>query len=290
MNRRPVILCLALLFTAGLVAAQFRSRSRSRNSEVQTAREAEQNSNPTPNWTNAPGFRKDVFTFVRIKYGTHNRLRSNGYWFGSGRWAIDFPDADLNISYRLQQMTSLKVDPDGRVLELTDPALFDYPFIYIVEPGDLAFADEELPILRRYLLNGGFLMFDDFWGEAEWENMAAEMKRVFPDRDWVDLPRDHQVFHCVFPIPPELNLQCPNIRTGADSQYTGITWERSDAQEVHTRAIFDDKGRIICIATHNTDNGDGWEREGENEYYFREFSEKKAYPMGINIIFYAMTH
>ena len=71
---------------------------------------------------------------------------------------------------------------------------------------------------------------------------------------------------------------------------TGITWEREDAKEPHYRAIFDDKGRMVVMICHNTDNGDGWEREGEDEWYFREFSEKKAYPLGINIIFYAMTH
>ena len=82
----------------------------------------------------------------------------------------------------------------------------------------------------------------------------------------------------------------PNVGLGMESQHTGITWEREDAREVHHRAIFDDKGRIIVLATHNTDNGDGWEREGESDYYFHNFSEKIAYPLGINIIFYIMTH
>lgn len=291
MNTRTRLILLALLLalTAGVVMAQRRGRS-SMNPNVQTAREAEQNSVQTPNWENPEGFKKDVFTFCRIKYGTHNRRTSNGYWFGSGRWAIDFPDADLNISYRLQQMTSLKVDPNGRVLEITDPELFNYPFIYIVEPGDLAFTDEEVPILRRYLLNGGFLMVDDFWGEAEYENFYDEIKRVFPEREPVDLTRDHPIFHAVFDIRHIPNLQIPNIGMGTASQYHGQTWERPDAEEVHYRAIFDDKQRIMVMICHNTDLGDGWEREGENEYYFKEFSEKKAYPLGINIIFYAMTH
>ena len=74
------------------------------------------------------------------------------------------------------------------------------------------------------------------------------------------------------------------------SPYYGVTWERRDAQEVHYKGLFDDRGRLMAIICHNTDLGDGWEREGDNELYFREFSEKKAYPMGINIVFYAMTH
>ena len=85
--------------------------------------------------------------------------------------------------------------------------------------------------------------------------------------------------------------QIPNFETGEASQVNGgITWERYDAKTPHYRAIFDDKGRMMVIICHNTDNGDGWEREGVYEYYFREFSEKKAYPLGINIVFYAMTH
>jgi Domain of unknown function (DUF4159) len=249
-----------------------------------------QEAGDTPRWTNAPGFEKDVFTFTRIRYGTYNRRTSNGFFFGRQRWRIDWPDADLNISYRLQQMTSMKVHPDGLIIEITDPELFRQPFIYIIEPGDLAFTDEEVPILRRYLLNGGFLMVDDFWGEDEWEGFADEMRRVFPDREFQDIPRTHPLFHCVFDIPNDLNLQCPNIRLGTESQYHGVTWEKPDAQEVHIRGLYDDKGRLCVVACHNTDNGDGWEREGENEYYFREFSEKKSYPLGINIIFYAMTH
>lgn len=277
--RRTCTLTFALLFAlGGWLFAQ------------RTARETMQHSNETPEWKNPPGFSKDVFTFTRIRYSSHYGGR-RGRGEGSGQWATDYPDADLNFSYRLQQMTSLKVDPDCRVIEISDPELFRQPFVYIVEPGRLAFTDEEIPILRRYLLNGGFLMFDDFWGDDEWENVAEEMKRVFPERDFFDLPRTHPVFHCVFDLPDDLNLQCPNVRTGTYSQYTGVTWERGpDTVDVHVRGIADDKGRLMVIATHNTDNGDGWEREGENHYYFKEFSEKKSYPLGINIVFYAMTH
>ncbi|MBI4662525.1 MAG: DUF4159 domain-containing protein [Verrucomicrobia bacterium] len=238
-----------------------------------------------PRWEVDPQFSRDVFTFVRIRY---NSSRGWGRW---EKWTIDYPDSDLNFSFRLQQLTSLKVDPDGKIFGLTDKELFDYPFIYIVEPGDMVLENDEVTSLRRYLLNGGFLMVDDFWGEREWDNFYREIKRVFPDREPINLPMDHPVFHCVFPLKMEKNkLQVPNFQLGEESQYHGVTWERSDAQEVHFRAIFDDKGRMMVMICHNTDNGDGWEREGVYQYYFREFSEKKAYPLGINIVFYAMTH
>jgi hypothetical protein len=283
MNCRKYRAALPLLLTGLLAAGAFGQYESYYRESMRTAREMESHSTGTPEWKNPPAFKKDVFTFVRIKY-----TRGRRGWGSAGHWITDAPDSDLNLSFRLQQMTSMKVDPDGRFLELTDPELFNYPFIYIVEPGGLRFEDEEVPILRRYLKSGGFLMVDDFWGEAEWENFNEQIHRVFPDREPVELPLEHPLFHCVFDIVEK--PQIPNVRLGIASQWHHITWEREDAKVPHYKAIFDDKGRIMVMACHNTDLGDGWEREGENEYYFREFSEKKAFPLGINIIFYAMTH
>ena len=252
--------------------------------DYRTPREITQHGHETPTWTNAPGFGKDVFTFVRVK-----RVRAP-YSYG-GPWDTDTPDSDLNLSYRLQQLTSVEVDPNGLFLRLTDEELADYPFIYMVEPGSLYLTDEEAVALRHYLLNGGFLMLDDFWGDSEWAGMAEQMKKVFPDRDFVELPLDHPLYRCVFQIKSK--DQIPNVEIGTASETTGVTWEPyhdGDVRTVHHRAIFDDKGRLMVIATHNTDNGDGWEWEGDNHYYFEHFSEKIAYPLAINIIFYAMTH
>jgi uncharacterized protein DUF4159 len=256
-----------------------------------TAREVPSHSTGTPNWANGPGFERDVFTFARVRCDR----TSYDYW-GGGEWWVDFPDSDLNFSFRLQQMTSIKVDPNGRVLNLTDKDLFDYPWLYMVEPGQLLLNDEEVRILRKYLLNGGVLMADDFWGDAQWEGFHREIKRVLPDREFIELPMEHPIFRCVFPLEgPKNKLQTPNVGQGEYSQYdpNHVTWEYRHGpgtEEMHVRAILDEKGRIMVIATHNTDNGDGWEREGENLYFFREFSEKRAYPLGINLVFYLMTH
>lgn len=270
-----------LLVVAGVVVAQRGWRRRAYHDGARTAREVESNSTGTPTWTNAPGFEKDVFTFVRLKY------EPSYYGRGAG-WDTDLPDSDLNLSWRLQQVTSMKVDPDGRLLRPTDPELKDYPFVYIVEPGSLSFTVAEAAALREHLLNGGFLMLDDFWGQREWDVCEEAMKEVFPDREFVELSLDHPLYRCVFEIRSK--GQVPNIGLGAGSEYHGVTWERPDAREVHHRVIYDDRGRIMVMATHNTDNGDGWEREGESDYYFHNFSEKIAYPLGINILFYAMTH
>jgi len=287
--RRALLLILVL--TVGMnVAAQQLSFQRRRPRLPQPY---EPHGSPTqflidrhgvPDWENDPDFPQDVFTFVRIMYNPRY-----GYY---GSWMTDYPDSDLNFSFRLQQLTSLKVDPNPIVLELTDPRLFKYPFIYFCEPGGgfngrgggLNFSPEEATALRTYLDRGGFAMFDDFWGEAEWDTFAEEMKKIFPDQEPREIPLDHPIFHLVYDL--EEKPQVPAI--GVAQQ--GLSYERPDAREVHYRGFFDDQGRLVALACHNTDLGDGWEREGEDERYFHEYSEKKAYPMGINIIFYAMTH
>ena len=261
-----------------------------------TARAVTTHSTDVPVWTNAPGFERDAFTFCRLRY-------ISGYGGGRrsmGSWTTDFPDSDMNLSYRLQQMTSLKVSPDGRFLRLNNQDLYGYPWIYMVEPGRLALNEEEVKILRDYLNNGGFLMADDFWGDIQWDNFASEMKKVFPEREFKELEMSHPVFHTVFDLRmPKQQLQTPNVGDAMRSldpndPNFGVTWEQRSgpsAEEMHVRAISDEKGRIMVIATHNCDNGDGWERETVGDgAFFLNFSEKRAFPLGINIIVYAMTH
>jgi hypothetical protein len=322
--RKTVLVVLVLFLGLGLSLGQWRRRwgagggdtGYTRTEEgvpvnvdtVRTAREIASHSTETPNWTNAPGFEKDVFTFVRLIYRRAPDGPGISYTASPMGWITDFPDSDLNLSYRVQQVTSIRTDPNGRVIRLTDPALFDFPWVYMVEPGGLQLKEEEIPILRRYLENGGVLMADDFWGKKQWDNFERNMKRVLPQGQFVDLEMTNQLFHCVFDLKVPMNkLQTPNFRQGIESlipnswQY-GITWEQHHddydnydrqgraARDMHVRAICDEKGRIMVIATHNCDNGDGWEREGEEDGFFHEFSEKRAYPLGINIIFYLMTH
>lgn len=246
-----------------------------------------------PDWDNSEDFKHDIFTFVRIQYDdNYDQWSGRRRWRGrGGKWRTDWPDCELNFSYRLQQLTSMKVNPDPIVLRLTDPTLKDYPFIYIIEPGNLLFSEAEVTALRSYLSSGGFLMVDDFWGDFEYDNFYQQIKRVFPNREPVELDLDHEIFNCVYRLKekPQVN----NIGTATQGRPWGITWEDGhggDCRTVHYKGIFDDKGRMMVIICHNTDLGDGWEREGDNKWYFHEFSENKAYPMGINIVFYAMTH
>ncbi|MBT5926387.1 MAG: DUF4159 domain-containing protein [Verrucomicrobia bacterium] len=237
-----------------------------------------------PDWEVSGQFRSDVFTFARIFYSSY----SDRY----GRWGkkcmIDHPASDLNFSYRLEELTSLKVDPDGKIVSLTDPNLFNFPFVYLIEPGEMVLSEEERAALRKYLLGGGFMMIDDFWGVREYENLRLELNRVFPDREPQELPIEHPIFNFVFPLKKK--PQIPNVGRGTESEYDGITFEQWDAQTPFYKGMWDDQGRLMMVICHNTDLGDGWEWEGANHYYFKEFSEKKAYPLGINIVMYALTH
>lgn len=273
-RRRLQLICVVLIgFTlAGAAIAQRWRRGRDWQSVGR---------GDVPDWEVDDDFPNDMFTFVRIKY------ESGGYGRGGG-WDTDFRDSDLNFSLRLHQLTSLNVNPEPIVLELTDPKLFDYPFIYIIEPGRLTFYQPEVLALRRYLLNGGFLMVDDFWGEEEWDNFYYEMKRVFPDREPEEVPLSHEIFHCVYDLKEK--PQVPSIHAWGGRG--GRTWEPryGDTSTPHYRAFKDDEGRIMAFICHNTDLGDGWEREAENPDYFEEMSVKRAYPLGINIVTYAMTH
>ena len=274
---------------------------------LRTARETVSHSTGTPTWTNPEGFEPDVFTFARIIFPSNpNQMEGSGGFGGFGGWRrgrqlgwwVDYPDADLNLSYRLQQMTSLKVDPDARVIKLNNPELFHFPFIFMEHPGYMELRDEETSALRKYLLNGGSMMITDFWGQREWLGFESQMKRILPGRSWVELTLDHPVFHCVYEVKgPMSRLQVPTIQfwnrdhnpNDPNSHLQRV--DRGEGHEtMHVRAWLDDRQRIMAIATLNSDVSDGWERESENEDYFKTFAEPVSYPLAINIIFYLMTH
>ncbi len=257
---------------------------------VRTARETAPHSVDLPAWTNSPGFDKDVFTFTRIIF----KSMGGPTWLG---WINDYPDADLNLSARLQQLSSIRTDPDCRVLKLTNATLSDYPFIFMSHPERMELGPEEISALRNYLLNGGSLMVDDFWGARSWEHFEAVMKAVLPNRGWAELQMEHPLFHCVFDLRgPMKNLQVPTLqlwRRGynpEEPQSFPSFFRGEGSREMHVRAWLDDRQRIMVLALQNTDTGDGWEREGEDEVYFHQFSETRAYPLAVNAIVYLMTH
>ena len=210
-----------------------------------------------------------------------------------GNWAVDYPRADVNLSIRLAELTKTHVsrdssgEPNHLVLNLTDPELFQCPFIMMTEVGSAYIGPEEATKLREYLLKGGFLWADDFWGTYAWEHWMNELAKVLPPHEYraVDLPKDHPMFRMQFEVSRV--AQIPSINAWMGS---GDTSERgADSAEPHARGIFDSKGRLMVLITHNTDFGDSWEREGDDPRYFYQFSVE-GYAFGINVLLYAMTH
>ena len=209
-----------------------------------------------------------------------------------GGWTTDYPLADIDLSIRLSELTKIAVsfDKDGSprhlIVRLTDDELFQCPVIIMQEVGTLLLTTDDAARLRTYLLKGGFLWVDDFWGSYAWDVFAGQIRKVFPPSEFPieDLPPDHPIFHSIFDLP-----QIPQI-PGIGTWRGGRTSERgADSAVVHARGISDAKGRVMVFITHNTDVSDSWEREGEDESYFYNFSVK-GYQVAINVLLYAMTH
>ena len=222
--------------------------------------------------------------FVRIRYHawtTEGNSRYKVDYWGEP-WAIDAPAAEQNLSRRVRTVTSIEVR-DPIVLTLEDPKLWEQGWIYFVEPGNLRLRDTEVPILREFLLRGGTATFDDFHGPYEWDNFAGEMKRVFPDRQIVEISPPHPIYTSFYNI-----AQYPQI-PGLGSFFAGRTWEKGGFVP-HLRAILDDTGRPMVLINWNTDMGDGVEWSNAEEYpgYVKYTAE--AYRMFINEITYSLTH
>ena len=236
-------------------------------------------------WDNDNEFPDDVFTFARIQYTSD--LYYGRYRWGRPDWTVDMPDSDNNFSFRLNQLTSMHVHFEKKgavVVRLDEKEIYKYPFCYLIEPGRIHLTQPEVEGMRKYLRRGGFIMCDDFWGNDEWLALRDQMKIVFPKLKFVELDLDHEIFNNVYKL--KVKPQIPSI----GYYYRGQTRDRWDADEAHYQALYDEKGRMMMLACHNTDLGDGWEREGMDAGYFKAYSEKYAYPLGINIITYILTH
>ena len=229
-----------------------------------------------------------TFQFCRIWF--RSDPRGDG-----GDWSVDWPRADINLSIRLAELTKTTVgrapsgDPNYLLLRLTDDELFQCPLAVMTEVGSAYLDDDEAARLRSYLLKGGFLWADDFWGDYAWDWWEAQIRKVFPAAEYpiVDLPRDHPLFRSQF----ELKDGTPQIASiGIWARTNGGTSERGDESAVvNTRAILDEHDRIMVLMTHNTDLGDSFEREADDPQYFYQMSVP-GYAFGINTLLYALTH
>jgi hypothetical protein len=221
------------------------------------------------------------FQFCRVAY--------NG-----GGWNVDSPRAEINLSIRLAELTKASVafngpdNPAFLTIQLGDDTLFGCPFIMMTEVGRGFISDREAERLREYLLKGGFLWADDFWGESEWAWWESELRKVLPAAEFpiVDLTPTHPLYSSQFVIKETPQIASIGHWYGSG----GGTSERgADSAVVHTRAILNQAGHIMVLMTHNTDLGDSFEREGDDPQYFYTMSVP-GYAFGVNTLLYALTH
>ncbi len=227
------------------------------------------------------------FNFCRVMF-------SQGYEGRGGNWMVDYPRADVNLSIRLSELTKTRVstdasgEPDHIVISLTDPELFECPFVMMTEVGNAFISPEEAVKLREYLQKGGFLWADDFWGSDAWENWVHELGKVLPANEYkvFELPKDHPLFRQQFQIAKVPQIASINFWMGSG----GDTSERyEDSAVARAMGVADAQGRLMVLMTHNTDFGDSWEREADDPNYFYRFSVD-GYAFGINSVLYALSH
>jgi hypothetical protein len=219
------------------------------------------------------------FHFARLVYRNSPYSRRGG-WRGRPAWATDYADAEFHVMQGIARFTrvdSASVDIDGnggRLIQLTDDSVFDYPWLYAVEVGQWHLDEDEAAKLREYLDRGGFLMVDDFWGEDEWSIFVDSMQRVFPGRPIQELGEDHELLHVLYDL--DQRTQIPGIN--------GQRW----GTVPHWRGVFDDGGRLMVAINFNMDMGDAWEH-ADDPWYPNPMTAL-SYSFGVNYVIYAMTH
>ena len=221
-------------------------------------------------------------------------LYSSGFGGGGGGWSTDFPNADINLSIRLDELTHINVsrrangEPNHLLVRVDSDELFQCPLVIMSAPGSATFTDSDARRLREYLLKGGLLWTDDSWGTYQWSRWTSEIGKVLPPDRYpiADVPLSHALFRSQF-VVTEIP-QIPNIgffiRTGGQTSEQG-----ADSATPYVKGIFDADGNLMVMSTHNTDIADSWEREGDDPTYFYHFGPR-GYAFGINVLLYAMTH
>ena len=218
------------------------------------------------------------FYFSRVAYRGYR-----GYYGRRGSWATDYPKADqIFLSFIDRLLPNLDAFEHEFVVQLHEPDLRRFPFLYALEVGAMSLSPPEIQGLRGYLLAGGFLVIDDFWGTREWQNFEYEIRQVLPEFDIVDLSIDHPIFTTFYEI--EEIIQVPNIGNGI----SGYRTHERDGYIPVVRGIHDENGRLMVIINWNTDLGDAWEWADDPRYPLKYSTY--AYEMGVNFIVYAMSH
>jgi len=257
MRTKTPILALMACLLAGVASAQFFRGSRE-----------------TPAIGGAPP--EAEFHMARLAYAANGCAGSRG--FCNPWWAIDYPYAEANFLPAVERMTNIDVAPDSRHMAIDDEYLFDYPWLFLQQPGrgNWLPQGEELERLREYLARGGFLVMDDFHGESEWQEVREAINELLPGRRIVDIPEDDPLLHILFDL--DKRTQIPGER----HLYSGMEGPP------HWRGVYDDRGRLMVALNHNSDMGDAWEHADDPRYPTPMTAT--AYRFGVNYVIYAMTH
>jgi hypothetical protein len=224
-------------------------------------------------------------------------FRGRGFWGGGGdvlgdrgpAWSIDYPMADRVMTRVATRLSSLDACEWELPISLADPDLRRYPFLYSLEWGWAELTDAEVDGLRDYLLAGGFLMLDDFWGNQQWRNFAEQMGRVLPEYAIVEVPRDHAIFRSYYELEEEI-LQVPNVGNGRDIArgVPGASASECGPCQAQLHGIFDESGRLIVAINWNTDLGDAleWAESPMYPLVYSTFASR----LFLNLIIYAMAY
>jgi hypothetical protein len=252
-----------------------------------------------------PPDQSPTFYFTRLVYtqNPYSRRGRNGTMapptvqfrcpeFGGGNffpqqgwgWATDYPGGDCKFMGAIHRLSGIRVHPDPHVMKILDEDLYKFPFVYAVEVGQMYLDSDDAERLREYLLRGGFMHVDDFWGPDEFANFEEQITKVFPDRKLERLKLSHEVFHTFFDI--DTVMQIPNRGNGCAND--GQTWEDDRDKDPVAFGIHDDEGRLMVLVTYNSDLGDAWEYMDLPCYPVKYSGQ--AYRMGLNFMIYAMTH
>lgn len=203
---------------------------------------------------------------------------------GGTSWSQDYPRADRHFAQAVRRLTRVHarsveqpVNPDD-----TDD-IYNWPWMVAGEMGDWKLTDSQAKTVREYLLRGGFLYLDDFWGPEEWDRFDETMKVIFPDRPIVDIDDKDAIFHTVYDLDQKYQIlgQWALNRNG----YMG---QRAAGTIARWRGIYDDKGRLMVTMTFNSDVGDSWEW-ADSPAYPEKFSAL-GIRLGVNYVIYSMTH
>jgi hypothetical protein len=254
-----VLLCAAaaLLALAALAIAQGRDRGVRLRNDVAGHRRAPDDAE---------------FVFARIRF--NSGYGGFGFFGGNAGWAHDYPDAEEHILQVANEATKINLHKMSYVIvDMDSEEIFQFPFVYFSEVGQMTITEEEIANFREYLNRGGFAMIDDFDSQDSLYSYLSQMKKVFPDREFVKMTIDHPLFHTFYEIPT-LDIDPPyRARDGGRPTYYGY---------------FDDRGRLTMIICHNNDVGDFWEWIDQPRYPLQPSTE--ALRFGVNFFIYAMSH